>query len=223
MTTVLPAAVLWDMDGTIVNTEPAWVRAEKRLLHEWGAAMLPSDVSDWVGIGLWDLAVVFQERGVELSTDEIVGRLTTMVNDEIFTRSLDWMPGARELLADVRRHGMVNVLVTMATRRQALEVISQLPQDTFAGVIAGDDVQRPKPDPEAYERGAALVRTDASRCIAIEDSVTGATAAVRSGAIVAAVPNPLDVFTVQVDARFSTLEGVSAQDLVTLFQTKGHH
>ena len=221
MTLDAPAAILWDMDGTIVNTEPAWVRAEHELLNAWGAKKHPNDDDDWVGIGLWKLAAIFQERGVDLDADTIVRTLTAAVNAELFAGELDWMPGARELAADAAREGIPNVLVTMATREQATQVIARLPEGTFSGIIAGDDVTEPKPHPEPYERGAALLGLEPSQCVAIEDSVTGAMSASRAGAFVIGVPNLVDLSDAPVHHTVKSLEALDACKVVTLFQTKG--
>lgn len=223
MTVEQPAAILWDMDGTIVNTEPAWVRAERELLAEWGAALRPQDLDDWVGIGLWDLAAVFQSRGVEMGADEIVDWLSRSVDRELFSSELDWMPGARELAAGFIAIGIPNVMVTMATRAQASAVIARLPEGTFSGLIAGDDARKPKPFPDPYEQGAALLGVTPNRCIAIEDSPTGATAALRSGAFVLGVPGIVSLSDTPVHHLTPSLTHVSAEKLVTLFQTKGKH
>ena len=76
MTKRLPAAVLWDMDGTLVDTEPYWMRAELELIREFGGTWTEEDALQVVGAGLWDAAAVFQRAGVDLPADEIVERLT---------------------------------------------------------------------------------------------------------------------------------------------------
>ena len=223
MTTHEPAAILWDMDGTIVDTEPAWIRAERALLTKWGSEMTPTDALDWVGIGLWELATIFQSRGVEMSGDDIVHWMTDHVNDEIFAGELDWRPGARELAQATAAHGMSNVLVTMSTRSQAERIIDQLPAGTFVGIVGGDDVERPKPYPDPYLQGAKLAGAEPRMCVAIEDSVTGATSAHRAGTYVIGVPHLLDLSAAPVDSTLDSLAGVTVADLVTLFQRKGSH
>lgn len=212
-----PAAVLWDMDGTIVDTEPAWLRAERDLLREWGSDIQPEDETAWVGIGLWDLAHLFQERGVRLHADDIVADLSRRVNAEVFEGELDWRPGARELLASLTAAGIPNVLVTMSTREQAEQVAARLPEGTFAGIISGNDVAKPKPDPEPYTRGASLVGVEARDCVAIEDSVTGARSAFTAGAVTVGVPNLVDLRSAPCDRILSSLEGVTAHHINEIF------
>src|SRR5699024_6673117 len=117
-------------------TEPAWIIAERELLEAWGSELTAQDAIDWVGIGLWDLATIFQDRGVQLTKDTIVTTLSAKVDQHIFAGNLSWRPGARELLASLQQAGIPNVLVTMATRSQALQIIDRLPIGTFEAVVA---------------------------------------------------------------------------------------
>jgi len=215
-----PAAFLWDMDGTIIDTEPAWMRAEEELLHAWGSSLLPEDALDWVGIGLPDLARIFQERGVQLPATEIIATLSARVDEEIFSGDLAWRPGAPELLEALTRDGHTNVLVTMATRAQAESIIAHLPEGTFADLVTGTDVARPKPHPEAYLRGAELIGAQASECIAFEDSMTGATAAYRSGAFVVGVPHLVELTTPPCDLIIDGLHDVTPEALIHKFHDK---
>lgn len=223
MTVQIPAAILWDMDGTLIDTEPAWVSAEQTLLSEWSLTMRPEDVTDWVGIGLWDLAHIFRERGVQLTPDAIVQRLTDLVNEHVFAADLAWRPGARELAQAVTEAGIPNVLVTMSTRGQAEAVIARLPKGTFTGIVAGEDARRPKPYPDPYVQGAAVVGAHPAQCVAIEDSVIGSTSAHSSGAFVIGVPNLVDLRDAPVHHLADSLKDLTVAHLVTLFQTKGIH
>lgn len=217
MTHQQPAAFLWDMDGTIIDTEPAWIIAEQALLNSWGSDLQESDAIDWVGIGLWDLAEIMRERGVELHPDEIVAWLTNHVNNQIFSAELNWRPGARELAHDIKASGMTNILVTMASRAQAKAIIDHLPKGTFAGIIAGDDVEHPKPHPDPYERGANLAGADAADCVAIEDSTIGIMSAHRAGAFVIGVPHLVDLTHAPLDALVSSLTELDAAGIVEMF------
>lgn len=220
MTTFSPAAILWDMDGTIVDTEPAWIRAERALLRQWGSDLGPTDALDWVGIGLWDLASIFQARGVEMHADDIVAWMTDHVNAEIFQGELDWRPGARELAMQASAAGIVNVLVTMSTRGQAERIIGQFPPGTFSGIVGGDDVARPKPYPDPYLEGAKLAGVDAGNCVAIEDSVTGATAAWEAGAFVIGVPHLIDLTDAPLHHTVSSLEHLDIEQVISLYRSE---
>lgn len=217
MTELLPAAVLWDMDGTLVDTEPYWLSAEADLVESFGGTWTHEDGLTLVGAGLWHSAAVLQGRGVGLSEDQIVQHLTDRVLDQIHV-SVPWRPGARELLSAVRQAGIPTALVTMSIRRMAEHVVSTIPFDAFDHIVAGDDVTHSKPHPEPYLRGAELIGVDPAMCMAIEDSTTGLASAVASGAVAIGVPlhSPLEHglgYTI-----WPSLEGKTVDDLSSLFR-----
>ena len=187
MTDLLPAAVLWDMDGTLVDTEPYWLAAEAELVSSYGGTWTHEDGLQLVGSGLWHSAAILQGRGVELSEDEIIEHLTDRVLEQIRV-SVPWRPGARELLAEVRAAGIPTALVTMSIRRMALHIASLMAADSFDVVVAGDDVTHSKPHPEPYLHAAELLGVDIEHCVAIEDSTTGLASAVASGAVPIGIP-----------------------------------
>ena len=213
-----PAAVLWDMDGTIVDTEPMWVAAEVRLLNDWGLTISEADLHAWVGIGLSDLAKDFQSRGVGMSSVSIMQVLTDDVRRQFASNEIAWRPGARELLASLVAASIPTALVTMSLRIQAEDVLSLLPAGTFDVVVAGDDVSLPKPHPEPYLRAAAQLGVPVEECVAIEDSITGLTSAVSAGAVTVGVPNLVDLTGVGADCLLTSLAGITATNIATVFQ-----
>jgi HAD superfamily hydrolase (TIGR01509 family) len=211
-----PAAVLWDMDGTLVDTEPYWLAAEEQLVHSFGGTWTHEDGLTLVGSGLWHSAEVLQGRGVDLPADEIVFTLTSRVMERVET-SVPWRPGALELLTSIRAAGIPTGLVTMSIRSMATHIASLAPEAAFDVVVAGDDVTHSKPHPEPYLRAAELLGVDIVECIAIEDSTTGLAAAVASGALSIGVPlhSPLREglgYTI-----WPTLAGQTFADLIALF------
>src|SRR5690606_16488448 len=132
-------------------------------------------------------AEVLQGRGVDLDADEIVELLTDRVLEQVRVE-VPWRPGARELLSELREAGVPTALVTMSIRRMAEHVASVIPFAAFDAVIAGDDGGHAKPHPEPYLRGAAALGVAAEDCVAFEDSTTGLSAAVASGAVSIGVP-----------------------------------
>ena len=179
------------MDGTLVDTEPYWMVAELELVSDWGGVWTHEDGLQLVGQGLWESALVFQSRGVGLSEQQIIDTLTDRVLTQI-AEHVPWRPGARELLAEVRAAGIPTALVTMSIRRMADRIAAALELElggpAFDVVVAGDEVERPKPHPDAYLRAAELLGVDVHRCTAIEDSEPGVASAVASGATTLAVP-----------------------------------
>lgn len=213
MTQTLPAAVLWDMDGTLVDTEPYWMAAQDELVHAWGGQWSHEDALTLVGSGLWHAARVFQGRGVHLTEDEIVEHLTDRVLEQIDEHGLPWRPGARELLSELRAAGVRTALVTMSVKRMAEHVAAQLGFHGFDTVVSGDDVTHAKPHPEPYLVAAERLGVDPAECIAIEDSAPGSASAVAAGATVVAVPFVIPLPETDDYTLWTSLEGRSLADL----------
>jgi HAD superfamily hydrolase (TIGR01509 family) len=187
--TVLPAAVLWDMDGTIVDSEPYWMRAETELVESFGGIWSHSDGMLLVGSGLWGSASILQARGVDLDADAIVNRLTDRVQQLLRDLGPPWRPGALSLLTEFKAADVPMALVTMSTERMARQVADLFGFSAFDVIVSGDMVANSKPHPEAYLSAAGHLGVDPERCIAVEDSLPGIAAAVASGAVVIGVPH----------------------------------
>ena len=212
MTDSLPAAVLWDMDGTLVDTEPYWFDSQVDLVASFGGTWTKAEGDTLIGSGLWHSAAVLQRHGVGLPADEIIDRLTT----DVLTRCAEhvpWRPGARELLAELRAAGVPTALVTMSIRRMAQFMVDAIGDDSFDAVVAGDEVEHSKPHPEAYLRGAELLGVDVADCVAIEDSVPGLTSAMAAGAVALGVEHAAPLADDSGYVRRDTLVGVGLADL----------
>ncbi len=219
VTHTLPAAVLWDMDGTLVNTEPYWMTAEEELVHAWGGLWTHDDGLTLVGSGLWAAARVFQTRGVFLTEQEIIDYLTDRVLEQLFEFGIPWRPGARELLTELREAGVPTALVTMSVSRMAHHVADRLGFVGFDVVVSGDDVTNAKPHPEPYLRAAELLGVDIARCFAIEDSEPGIASAASAGAVTIGVPFMVPIPESDAWALWPTLEGRSLADIGAHFLT----
>lgn len=221
MTALTIAAVLWDMDGTIVDTEPYWMRAETELVTQHGGTWSAEQGVQLVGSGLAQSARILQQAGVALEVDEIINWLTDRVMLQI-DEALPWRPGVRELIAELRAAGIPIALVTMSIRRMALQVAAAVGDDAFDVVIAGDDVEHPKPHPEPYLRAAAHLGVSIGDCVAIEDSEFGLVSAVSSGAATIAVPLHVALHEAPTHELWPTLAGVTVADLVAALE-RHHH
>ncbi|MFC5379656.1 HAD-IA family hydrolase [Aquipuribacter nitratireducens] len=190
----LPAAVLWDMDGTLVDTEPLWLRAETDLVTEHGGRWTLEDGLSLVGNPLIVSGRTIVERtGIRLSPQQVVDAL--LVRMVAAVRSAPpFRPGARELLEECVAAGVPAALVTMSYADLAGAVVDALPPGTFTTVVTGDAVVHGKPHPEPFLTAAARLGVDPSRCVALEDSVPGVASAEAAGCRVVAVPLhvPLD-------------------------------
>jgi HAD superfamily hydrolase (TIGR01509 family) len=196
------------MDGTLVDTEPFWIRAETEMVAARGRMWSQADAHALVGLDLLDSAAYLQRvGGIELDAVTIVETLTDRVIEQL-ADDPPWQPGARELLAALGAQGVPCVLVTMSWRRLADAVVDLLPSGSFAATVVGDEVPRGKPHPDPYLEGARLVGADPAACVAIEDSPTGAAAARAAGCVVLGVPHVVRVPADLVDALAPSLTAV---------------
>lgn len=212
----MPAAVLWDMDGTLVDTEPYWIEAENELAAEHGATWSHDQALQLVGNDLLASGRIIKEQmGLSLSPAEIVERLldgvVARVQDEV-----PWRPGARELLGQLTQAGIPCALVTMSWERFVSPILANLPPDTFSVVITGDAVTHGKPHPEPYATAAARLGVHPAATIAIEDSETGCRSAEAAGCTVLAVPLHVSVEPGERRVFRDTLVGLDPTGLAVL-------
>ncbi|WP_026550397.1 HAD family phosphatase [Arthrobacter sp. Br18] len=213
-------AVLWDMDGTIVDTEPYWIAAELELVERHHGIWSTAQAEQLVGQALEFSAGLLQEAGVDLSVREIIDHLISEVAEQV-RAEVPWRPGARELLEELRSRGVPCVMVTMSERLLAAEVASHLPAGTFAELVTGDMVARGKPDPEAYQQAFDFLEhripgLAKSRVVAIEDSLPGVTAALAAGVVTVAVPHFVPLPHDPRSCHWPTLQGRTVSDLEAL-------
>ena len=213
MTADTLAAVLWDMDGTLVDTEPLWLRAELAMLDRFGIELTQEFRDSLIGSGLWQAAERFRSLGVPMTADDIIEEWVAEVSQGIAAGEFEWRPGARELLASLREAGVPCALVTMSTRSLADSVVALLPSGAFSAVIAGDEVEHAKPHPEPYLLGADVLGVPIGRCIAFEDSPTGLRSAAAAGAVAIGIPNLLPLDDAPSHEIIETLAGIDAASL----------
>ena len=212
----LPAAVLWDMDGTLVDTEPYWMETEFALAEAHGATWTHEDGLALVGNDLLESGRHIKQRmGLEQTPAEIVEMLLDGVVERV-RRSVPWRPGARELLDDLRLEGVPCALVTMSYQRFVAPIIEHLHPDTFSVVVTGETVSRGKPHPEPYETAAAALGLHPGDCLAIEDSDTGARSAEAAGCTVLVVEAHVPVGPGERRVFRDSLAGLSRRTLPSL-------
>lgn len=205
------------MDGTLVDTEPYWMAAETTLVESFGGTWSHEDALQLVGNGLLDSALILQRAGVDMEAEAIISTLTDAVQESLRTEGVPFRPGARELLRELKDAGIPTALVTMSLRRMALGVVELIDFDAFDLVVAGDDVDNPKPHPEPYLQAAALLDIDIAEAVVIEDSPTGLRAGISSGAVVLGVPHIVSLDEIGAHELWPTLEGRGLPELVDLF------
>ena len=208
-----PEAVLWDMDGTLVDTEPYWIETEFELAERHGGTWSTEHALELVGNDLIESGRYIREHmRIDLEPAEIVEQLLDGVVARV-EATVPWRPGAVELLAELLEAGVPCGLVTMSYRRFVAPILAQLPEGSFAAVITGDAVNRGKPHPEPYLKAAAELGVAAEDCLAIEDSNTGARSAEAAGCTVLVVPNHVPVLPGERRVFRDSLVGLTPGDL----------
>jgi len=207
------AAVLWDLDGTIVDTEPLWIAAETELAETHGRVWTMEDSLELVGSDLLASGEHIRTRlGLEMTAREVVDFLVTRVVDGL-SQNISWRPGAIELIEALAAEGVPQALVTMSYADIAAPLAAALP---FGAVVTGDIVPRGKPFPDPYLMAAERLGVDPTHCMAIEDSPTGATSANAAGCWVVVVPHMVSVPAAPRRAAVPSLDGLSPAALRVL-------
>lgn len=209
----LPRAVLWDMDGTLVDTEPYWIATEFELAERYGGTWSEAHALELVGNDLISSGRYIREHmGIDLEPERIVEELLDGVVRRV-EESVPWRPGAVDLVERVRAAGVPCALVTMSYERFVAPILAQLPPETFRVIVTGDRVSQGKPHPEPYLTAAAALGLAPEDCLAIEDSNTGATSAEAAGCLVLVVENHVPVMPGERRVFAETLAGLDLADL----------
>jgi HAD superfamily hydrolase (TIGR01509 family) len=211
-----PLAVLWDMDGTLVDTEPYWMECEFALAEKYGGQWSQEHCLAVVGGDLLDSAAYMRHHmGIDRTPLQIVEELLDGVVVRV-EQEVPWRPGARELLAELRDQNVPCAMVTMSWRRFVEPILRALPDGSFDAIVCGDEVDRGKPHPEPYLRAAELLGVAPELTLAIEDSPTGATSAEAAGCLVLTVPHHVPIPPGKRRVHRDTLVGLSTSDLARL-------
>jgi HAD superfamily hydrolase (TIGR01509 family) len=209
-----PAAVLFDMDGTLVDSEKLWEVALHELAARYGGTLSEAARLAMVGSSMADsMAILHADLG-QPWRDAAVGAawLEERVAD-LFVEGLRWRPGALALLRAVRAAGIRTALVTSTARSLVEVALDTLGRDSFDVVVCGDEVSDTKPHPAPYLTAARLLDVPIGRCVAVEDSPTGVASALASGAAVLAVPHDVPIAAAD---GVHLLESLGSADLTLL-------
>lgn len=202
----LLAAVLFDMDGLLVDTEHVWFEVESALVIELGGQWGPADAEHLVG-GPLERTIAHMLASVPVRVDpiDLSTRLVSEMVAALRRGPVQWRPGARRLLSEVSAAGVPTALVSSSLRPVVEAVLDAVGREHLPVTVSGDDVARTKPHPDPYLLGARLLGADPARCVALEDSATGATSARAAGCLTVAVPSVAPVPDGVAHYRFESL------------------
>ena len=191
------AAVLFDMDGTLVDSEKVWDVSLHELAVRLGGRLSPAARERMVGSNMdRTMVLLFDDLGLPRRASAMAeaAQFLTRRTAELFRGGLPWRPGAAELLRTVRSADLPAALVTSTDRALTELALDGIGREFFAVTVCGDEVGgHNKPHPEPYLKAARLLGVDPADCAAVEDSPTGAASAVAAGCGVLVVPCDVEV------------------------------
>ncbi|MFC4947727.1 HAD family hydrolase [Pseudonocardia sp. GCM10023141] len=211
-----PAAVLWDMDGTLVDSEKVWTVSLVQAAQWLGGELSPAAREAMVGSNMTrTLVMLFDDLGLPHDPERLAAaeRFLTDRTADLFAEGLEWRPGALDALRMVRAAGWPTALVTNTWRSLTERALDGIGREHFDVSVCADEVRSGKPDPDPYLRAAELLGVAASECLAVEDSPTGALAAQRAGASVLVVPCDVEVATAPGLVLRASLVGLRPDDI----------
>ncbi|MER7419476.1 HAD family phosphatase [Micromonospora peucetia] len=209
--------MLFDMDGTLVDSEKLWDVALRELAAEYGGTLSDSARKAMIGTAMAASMRILHDdlgqpgRDPEASAAWINARIL-----ELFRTGLRWRPGALTLLGAVRAAGIPTALVTSSGRPLVEVALDTLGRDSFDAIVCGDEVDAAKPHPEPYLTAARLLGVPIARCVAIEDSPTGVASALAAGAAVLAVPAEVPIGPLDGVHQLASLTGADLELLAAL-------
>lgn len=189
-------AVLFDMDGTLVDSEKLWDIAMQELYRKFGAEITPEVRESTVGGSAESvMKIVYADLGLEPDPADMAATADWLhvITGELFEAGLPWCDGARELLDALHEEAVPMALVTNTRRGLTERALDSIGRHYFTVSVCGDEVPHGKPAPDPYRRAAELLGLHPMDCLAVEDSVTGAASAEGAGCPVLVVPNDVDV------------------------------
>ncbi|MFC8174460.1 HAD family hydrolase [Streptomyces sp. NPDC057325] len=207
------AAVLFDMDGTLVDTETLWWDATEEVAARLGHRLTAADAPEVVGRAVGDTAAHLVRATGASGTAGVASALTTA-----FRRRVDagapLRPGAGRLLAELEREGVPFALVS-ASPRSVVDAVTggALAHVPFALTLSADDTDRTKPHPDPYRTAARRLGVPVASCVAVEDSPDGTASADAAGCVVLVVPSLLPVEPGPARVFAESLEAVSLATL----------
>jgi HAD superfamily hydrolase (TIGR01509 family) len=202
-------AMIFDMDGLMIDTEHLYWEVGRELAREHGKTVSDQTLRKMMGRDRLASSRIFaEETGVPLAAEQVMVLREQKMLERFRRGGIEPMPGLREILA--RFHGRLRLGVATSSPRVLVE--AALPainvQTYFDAITAGDEITRGKPDPEIYLKTMSKLGTKPEETVVLEDVPAGALAGMRAGAHVIAVPSPL---TAQED--FSQVAKVRVRDL----------
>lgn len=173
-------AVLWDMDGTLMDSQPLWDESFRNCCRERGGTVTPEQVAGIAGASIARTCELIAETGATASpqdpaTAEVFAEISARVEAAV-RADPPILPGARSITATLNEIGLAQVIVTQSPR-PIVEAVAHALGDVFVELVTGDDGLPGKPTPAPYAAAIELLGLSPEECVVVEDSATGAASA----------------------------------------------
>lgn len=208
----MTGALLFDMDGTLIDSEPIWHEQMRAFAREHRFEWTAEDNHWTTGRPMTEWGERMQQRGARLGPAQIVATVAGRVAD-VVRQDVPWLPGSLAMLEQVARAGIPAALITNASAENARALLDAAPEGSLRFAVSADDVERSKPDPEPYALAIERLGADASASIAFEDSGSGARSATAAGARLWFLTTQLTESPVPAERTYGTLADVDADEL----------
>jgi HAD superfamily hydrolase (TIGR01509 family) len=187
----VPRAVVFDLDGLLIDTEWAFAEAARRMLASRGQTLEPEFFATMMGTPGRDALPRFRDRyRLPEAIEQLAAEYRTVFTDLFAGKYPPLMPGAQELIGRLERHGIPRAIATSSSRKYVDAVFGPHGLlDRFVFVLTCDDVTRGKPHPEVYTLAANRLGLPPAAVIVLEDSVNGLRAAKAAGCRCVVVPH----------------------------------
>lgn len=182
-------AVIFDLDGVLVDSEQAWASAREQLVREHGGAWRSDAVRAMMGMSSPEWSRYMHEQlGVTMAPEKIAGEVVRRL-ERVYRERLPLIAGVREAVASLA--GRWRLGLASSANRPIIELVLELAdmRALFAVTVSSEEVPCGKPAPDVYLEAARRLGIEPSRCAAVEDSTNGLRAAVAAGMLLIALPN----------------------------------
>ncbi|MGA0079072.1 MAG: HAD family hydrolase [Candidatus Nanopelagicus sp.] len=187
------SAILFDMDGTIIDSEPLWLQAEIQVMAELGCHWDEQDQINCLGGPMERTEKYMQDRSGNVKPYGYFGQRLNEVMKLKFVKDLELIPNALELITKSKEAGLKTALVTASGRELMNSALTRFPENSFDIAISRDDVANSKPHPEPYLLAAERLKVKIDECLVLEDSMTGVRAGLDSGAQVVVISHIISI------------------------------
>ena len=184
------AAVIFDLDGVLVDSESVWDAVREQLTRESGGRWHDHAQRDMMGMSSLEWSRYMHETlCVPMEPDDI-SRLVVARLEDRYRRDLPLLPGAVETVREVANTWTLGL--ASSSNRPVIDLVLELTglADCFAVTVSSEEVERGKPAPDVYLEAARRLEADPTTGAAIEDSTNGIRSAKAAGMLVAVVPRP---------------------------------